>query len=161
MSLLRLIDFGEFPIIHRLMADEGGKTRLKAPRKPDGFDTLVTTLGGGVLDFSAMLAIADILPVMTGYADANLVIRFVNKPLAEWLGMRRKDVLGKHMRELLGEEAFAEREVLLAEALAGDRKFFASEFDYPGRGPVAVQTDYVPWADANGRINGWIQVTEF
>jgi len=138
------------------MADEGGKTRLKAPRKPDGFDTLVTTLGGGVLDFSAMLAIADILPVMTGYADANLVIRFVNKPLAEWLGMRRKDVLGKHMRELLGEEAFAEREVLLAEALAGDRKFFASEFDYPGRGPVAVQTDYVPWADANGRINGII-----
>jgi len=111
------------------MADEGGKTRLKAPRKPDGFDTLVTTLGGGVLDFSAMLAIADILPVMTGYADANLVIRFVNKPLAEWLGMRRKDVLGKHMRELLGEEAFAEREVLLAEALSGDRKFFAAEFD--------------------------------
>ena len=83
-----------------------------APRR--AFEPLVTALGGGTLDFSAMLAIADILPVMVAYVDRSLTYRFVNKPLADWLGRPRKDVLGKTVREIIGEEAFAPRAPLFA-----------------------------------------------
>ncbi|HKP34206.1 MAG TPA: PAS domain-containing protein, partial [Sphingomicrobium sp.] len=134
--------------------------KLPAARTPHGFEALVTALGGGVLDFPAMLAIADILPVMTGYVDRDLVYRFVNKPLADWMGVPRKDILGRHIREMIGAAAFAEREPLLAAALNGERMFFASEIDHPSRGPLAVQTDYVPWADASGKVNGIIALVQ-
>ncbi len=129
-------------------------------RSPRGFEALVTTAGGGNLDFGAMLAIADLLSVMVAYIDADLVYRFVNMPLAEWIGLPRKEILGRHMREILGEAPFAEREPLLKAALKGERMFFASEIDHPQRGPLAVQTDYVPWADANGRVNGIIALVQ-
>src|SRR5919107_2517310 len=137
------------------MAERGGSRGsstaqgVPAPRvttrQPDGLETLVTSLGGGNLDFSAMLAIADILPVMVAYVDAGFVYRFCNRPLAEWLDLPRKAILGHHMREVLGEDAFAHRKPMFEAALKGQRMFFASEFRHRNRGPVAVQTDYVPW----------------
>ncbi len=127
-------------------------------RAPTGFEMLVTALGGGVLDFPAMLAIADILPVMTAYIDRGFVYRFVNKPFAEWFGRPRKDVLGRHMRELIGEETFAGRVPMLEAALAGERQFFAAEFEHPTRGALALQVDYVPWADSAGEVRGIIIV---
>ena len=37
-----------------------------------------------------LIALADLLPVMTAFIDRDLVYRFINKPLAEWLGRPRK-----------------------------------------------------------------------
>ena len=139
---------------------QGNPGSRRGPRSPAGFEALVTALGGGVLDFPAMLAIADILPVMTAYIDSTLVYRFVNKPLADWIGRPRKEILGRHIRDIVGEAAFGEREPLLAAALKGERMFYASEFDHPQRGRLAVQTDYVPWADAEGRVNGIIALVQ-
>jgi PAS domain S-box-containing protein len=118
---------------------------------------LVTAVGGA-LDFPAMLAIADILPVMVAYVDRDLNYRFLNKPLAEWLGWRRKDVIGKHLRDVIGATAFAERKPMYEKALSGERVFFASEFEHPERGQLVVQTDYVPWADPSGAVRGLIIV---
>src|SRR4051812_30397479 len=123
------------------MADKGGTARGKgktqdAPDAPellldhplgrsDTFAPLVTALGGGVLDFPAMLAIADILPVMTAYADRDLVYRFVNKPLAKWLGLQRSEILGKPIREVIGADAFDARLPMYEAALKGQRTFYA------------------------------------
>ena len=77
------------------------------PAAPSGFEALVTALGGGTLDFPAMLAIADILPVMVGYVDTSFVYRFVNKPFADWFERPRRDILGRHMSELIGGDSAA------------------------------------------------------
>src|SRR5258708_8332020 len=127
------------------MADRGsnGGGDLKTPasvrasRKPYGFETLVTALGGGTLDFSAMLAIADILPVMVAYLDTSLTYRFVNKPLAEWLGISRKEILGQPVHAIIGEAAFAQRQTLYQLALGGERTFYSREFEHPTKGHVA------------------------
>ena len=129
---------------------------IGAPRNPDSFQTLVTAVGGGNLDFAAMVAIADVLPVMIAYVDRDFRYAFVNKPLADWLERPRRDILGRTMAEVLGSENFEQRRPMLESALAGERAFFASEFEYGSRGPVAVQTDYVPWADASGEVRGLI-----
>jgi PAS domain S-box-containing protein len=92
-----------------------------------------------------LLALADLLPVMTAYVDRNQVFRFVNKPYAEWLGVPRKEILGMTMRELLGEANYANRKQLIDTALSGERQFFAATYDHPERGPLALQIDYVPW----------------
>ncbi|HEY6663248.1 MAG TPA: PAS domain-containing protein, partial [Sphingomicrobium sp.] len=150
------------------MAEGGSKSRIRrgsakapprigAPRTPVGYEPLVTAVGGE-MDFANMLAIADILPVMVCYVDTELKYRFINKPLADWLGWARKDALGKHLSEVLGGRAFEQRRPMYEKALAGERVFFASEFDHPQRGRVAVQTDYVPWSDASGEVRGIIIV---
>jgi PAS domain S-box-containing protein len=106
-----------------------------------------------------MLALADLLPVMTAYLDRELIFRFVNKPLSEWLERPRSSLLGRPMAEILGDAAFAERLPMLQAALAGERKFFASTFDHPARGTVATQADYVPWVDpASGTVDGVVVV---
>ena len=128
--------------------------------RAEGYEPLVTALGGGVLDFPAMLAIADILPVMVAYYDRDLIFRFINKPFAQWLGFARKDLIGRHSSEIIGEKAFNERRPMIEQALAGQRTFFASEFDHPTRGMVALQSDYVPWADATGEARGIIVLVQ-
>jgi len=111
-------------------------------------------------DFSAMLKVADLLPVMVAFADREQKLRFVNTPLAEWMERPRGAMLGKTIRETIGEDAYALREPLLAAALAGERKFFASEFEHPTRGPLAIQTDYIPWAARDGAVEGVICIIQ-
>jgi PAS domain S-box-containing protein len=96
-----------------------------------------------------MLALADLLPVLIAYVDRDERYRFCNRAYAEWRELPRSEILGRSMRELLGEETYAARQPLIAAALAGERKYFAADFDHPTRGPLALQVDYVPWADAS------------
>jgi PAS domain S-box-containing protein len=103
-----------------------------------------------------MLALADLLPVLIAYIDRDERYRFCNRAYADWLELPRSAVLGKSMRELLGEETYAARRPLIAAAMAGERKFFAAEFEHATRGPVALQVDYVPWADPGADAKGVI-----
>jgi PAS domain S-box-containing protein len=108
----------------------------------------------GTFDFGRMLAIADALPVLIGYLDTNQRYLFVNHALAEWLGRPRKEILGRTMRELLGEETYQSREPMVRAALAGERQWFAAGFDHPERGQLAVQSEYVPQKSASGEVEG-------
>src|SRR4051794_34636436 len=76
-----------------------------------------------------LLTLADLLPVMTAYVDRDLTYRFINKPLAEWLGWPRREMIGRPMREVIGDEAFVVREPMIEAALAGERKLFAATFN--------------------------------
>ncbi|WP_395622225.1 PAS domain-containing protein [Sphingomonas daechungensis] len=117
-------------------------------------------LAGGGFDFSGMLAVADMLPVMVAYIGEDLRYRFMNKPMADWFERPRLELLGLTISELLGEEAWAMREPLIAAAFAGERKFFAADFRHPTRGNLAVQTNYMPWADGTGRVRGVIVLVQ-
>ena len=105
-----------------------------------------------------LLALADLLPVMTAYVDRDEVYRFVNKPYSEWIGLPRKQMLGMTMRELLGERNYADRKPMIDTALAGERQFFAGTYDHPERGTLALQIDYVPWVTPGGRVEGFVVV---
>jgi PAS domain S-box-containing protein len=122
-------------------AGDRGKAQVKA-QAAQGFD------------FAGTLRVADELPVMIGYVGPDLCYRYLNRPMAEWFERPRSELLGLHLREALGEAAFANREPLLKSALTGERKFFASEMQHPTRGNVAVQVDYVPWVGGDGEVSG-------
>jgi len=94
---------------------------------------------------SGIMALGDLLPVMTAFVDREEIFRFLNKPYAEWMGQPRSDILGKSMRAVLGEANYADRQPMIEAALGGERQYFAATFDHPERGPLALQIDYVPW----------------
>jgi len=105
-----------------------------------------------------LLALADLLPVMTAYVDRDQVVRFLNKPLADYFDQKRSELLGLPVSEVMGAETYAERRPLIEAALAGERQFFVAEFPHPTRGQAAIQAEYIPWTRPDGTIPGLVMV---
>jgi len=135
------------------MADRG---KIESPRSVGAGlkERGRTAAATAAFDFGRMLAIADALPVLIAYLDTAQRYVFVNKALADWFDLPRKEILGKPMREVLGEDAYRAREPLIEAALQGERQWFAASYDHPSRGQLAVQSDYIPQKSASGKVEG-------
>jgi PAS domain S-box-containing protein len=96
--------------------------------------------------------IADALPALISLLDADLRYRFVNKLYCEWFGQPREQILGRHVRELLGEELFEARRPFLERALAGERVSYEAE--YPGDVRRKVVAQHIPNLAGDGRVLG-------
>jgi diguanylate cyclase (GGDEF)-like protein/PAS domain S-box-containing protein len=62
---------------------------------------------------------ADNVPAMTVSWDENLCCRFANKAFTEFFGLDAGNIIGKHVREVLGGEVFREIEAYFAQVLQG------------------------------------------
>jgi PAS domain S-box-containing protein len=107
-----------------------------------------------------LIALADLLPMMTAFVDRDEMVRFLNKPMAEFLEQPRHALLDRPVKEMMGEDTYRERKPLIDAALAGERQFFVAEFLHPSRGKVAVQAQYVPWTGPDGAISGLIMLVD-
>jgi PAS domain S-box-containing protein len=114
----------------------------------------------GPVDFAGVLAIADSLPVMIAYLDREQRYLFLNRTLADWLEQPRRAVLGRTMKEVLGEQAYEFRRPMIEAALGGDEQWFIADFDHPTRGKLTVQAHYVPHRSPKGRVVGLILVIQ-
>jgi diguanylate cyclase (GGDEF)-like protein/PAS domain S-box-containing protein len=98
--------------------------------------------------------ITDNTPALIGYIDSNLRYRYANATYFDWFGRRPEEMLGRDMRELLGEAAYAVREPHVREALAGRE----ANFDVP---PATsgfnrhAHTRYVPDVRPDGSVAGF------
>ena len=107
-----------------------------------------------------LIALADLLPMMTAFVDRDEVVRFINKPMAVFLEQPRHEMLDRPVRAMMGEDTYRERKPLIEAALAGERQFFVAEFQHPSRGKVAVQAQYVPWTAPDGTISGLVMLVD-
>jgi PAS domain S-box-containing protein len=105
-----------------------------------------------------MLALADLLPVMTAYYDRNGRIQFINKLFSDWLERPRSEIIGRTMAEVIGEAAWLDRKPMVEAALSGERQFFVLELNHPTRGLLVAQTEYVPWLRPGGEVDGFVCV---
>ena len=145
------------------MADRGGiesRGTRSAGKRATAPLTVGASIDQSIFDFTSVLAIADSLPVLVAYCDTSLRYRFINRALADWFEMPRGEILGKTMREVLGEKAYTMREPMLRAALGGERQWFASEFDHATRGLLAVQTEYIPQFGPDGNVRGLVMLIE-
>ena len=110
--------------------------------------------GGEAFDFGQMLAVADALPMALALIDTDQRYRFVNQALADFFDRPRGDILGRTMTEVLGEKAMEVRRPMVESALAGERVWFAADYDHPTRGPLTIQADYLPQFGPGGAVNG-------
>ncbi|QDP19722.1 hybrid sensor histidine kinase/response regulator [Sphingomonas xanthus] len=110
--------------------------------------------------FPGIIEIADTLPVMIAYLDRDLRYLYLNKTLAEWLEMPRKEVLRKTFREILGDAAFEHRRPFIERAFGGDKQWFVGDLDHRTRGKLTVQSEYVPHRGPDGDVIGLIVVLQ-
>ncbi|MBD2463489.1 AAA family ATPase [Oscillatoria sp. FACHB-1407] len=98
--------------------------------------------------------ITDALPVCISYVDANQCYRFINRTYEDWFQCNRDDVLGKPIRELLGEESYQIAEPYINQALAGQPTTYETEI------PCVFGKKYtsgflIPDIDSDGQVRGY------
>jgi diguanylate cyclase (GGDEF)-like protein/PAS domain S-box-containing protein len=102
--------------------------------------------------------IADNLPVLISFVDKNGIVRFCNATYETWLGKTRGDLIGRPLREALGEENYDAQAAQFRQALAGKRV----EFELDVVGPDGIrnaQAVYVPERQPDGRVAGVYTLT--
>src|SRR5690349_18737646 len=96
---------------------------------------------GSAEGFQAML---DALPAMVGYWDSDLRNRVANAAYIEFFGKSPQELIGTHIRDLLGEELFAENLVYIEGVLAGHKQLFDREIRTPTGEIRFTQASYIP-----------------
>ena len=91
--------------------------------------------------FAQVLGIADTLPMPIALLDRERRYAFCNRAFADFFERPRAQILGRTVRELLGEDLYRVRRPMLDAAFAGERQWFVADFPHPSRGPLAIQAE--------------------
>jgi PAS domain S-box-containing protein len=98
-------------------------------------------------------AIADAIPFLISYLDNDQIFRFINKPYESWFERPLSQILGRHVREVMGPAMYEVRQPFIERALAGESLSY--EADFPrSAGTVQTEIVHVPHRDQAGRVLG-------
>jgi PAS domain S-box-containing protein len=100
--------------------------------------------------------LTDHAPVLIAHCDADRRYKFVNKPYAARFNLHPRQVVGRSIRDVLGEAVYAVIERYVDAALAGERVELEVEVPYGGLGPQTMWCSYDPEFDADGRVVGLV-----
>ena len=98
--------------------------------------------------------IIDHLPAMIAYWDRDQRNVLANAAYVEWFGSAPGDMEGKHLREVLGEELYAQNLPHIQRALDGEEQSFDRTFRDAGRRVRHTHASYVPDV-VDGRVRGF------
>jgi len=101
----------------------------------------------------------DNVPVMTSSFDTNLRLLFVNKRYAKFFGFGSANLVGKHLREVVGEETYSEIEGHFAHALQGHPVTYQRTHELPNGEPGYLQVKLLPHIGDEGKVLGCFAVT--
>jgi diguanylate cyclase (GGDEF)-like protein/PAS domain S-box-containing protein len=102
---------------------------------------------------------ADNVPAMAASWDASLRCTFANKLFGGFFGLAVEDVIGKHPREVLGEDAYREAEGPFAQVLQGHPVTYQG-IRRSGEGELRyLEVKLLPHIDNQGTVLGCFSVT--
>jgi PAS domain S-box-containing protein len=99
--------------------------------------------------------LADNVPGLFSRMDREGRYRFVNKAYEDWFGVARDEILGRPVREIIGEEAFSIIEPRMNEALSGREVRFQGLMPFARGGDRWVAVHCVPDLSASGTVEGY------
>ena len=107
------------------------------------------------------LPVLDNLSSMVGYWDKNLINRFSNKAYLSWFGKSAQDLLGKHIKDLLGEDLFAQNLPYIQAVLRGEPQKFERIIPTPDKTGLRYSlAEYIP-DNVDGEVRGFfVQVSD-
>ncbi|HWI12808.1 MAG TPA: PAS domain S-box protein, partial [Burkholderiales bacterium] len=101
-----------------------------------------------------MRLLADSVPALICYFDADLRCRYANRHFVEFFDYEMHGIVGRHFREIAGEEAYAKVGAHFAEALAGKPTAYERSVATPGRELRYIDVKLYPRVTARGRVHG-------
>jgi PAS domain S-box-containing protein len=99
--------------------------------------------------------IADSLPFLIAFVDRDQVYRFANQAYEDWFGLHPKDVVGRHLCEVVDEAGYAVRKPFIERALAGES--ITLELSWPHRDGRRREAEvrYMPRLGQDGSVLGF------
>jgi len=88
------------------------------------------------------------------YIDAEQHYLFVNRGIEELLGLPRKDILGKRLKDVLNASDYEYVRPHVEAALAGEEVNFVQERTWSDGSPRQFQTSYRPHFDSSSQVMG-------
>jgi PAS domain S-box-containing protein len=128
---------------------------VSAERNPGVPETPAGGPGTDGLGDARLRLITDAVPVLISYVDSGMRYQFNNRQYEEWFGQRPEWLLGRHMREVLGEAAFERIRPHAEAALAGQTVEYEAELPYKHGGTRIVRAHYVPDRRPDGSVAGY------
>jgi PAS domain S-box-containing protein len=118
----------------------------------------IESIPGELLDNpEAMRVILDAADIPINYCSADCRFLFVNKTYAQWYGRTPKDIIGKSIIELLGNEGNETIRPYYERALRGEHFRYETEVNL-SIGFRYIQCSYTPIFDKNGNATGWVGI---
>lgn len=105
---------------------------------------------------SQLRLVTDHAPVFIANCSSDRRFKFVNRSYAARLGLAPEEIIGKPVREVLGEEAFNSFAAHVDRVLAGHHVEYEVEIPYATIGPRVMHCLYVPEKDTSGHVIGWV-----
>jgi PAS domain S-box-containing protein len=98
--------------------------------------------------------IMDQIPVTVSYIDADFVYRYINRAQEQWLGQTGAEVLGRSVRNVVGDRVWADIEPNLRTALSGRPVQLERQRTDRAGNPVWHSGRHVPDINDDGAIVG-------
>jgi PAS domain S-box-containing protein len=103
--------------------------------------------------------VVDTMPIYLARCSTERRFLLVNKAYAARLGRTPDQLLGKTIREVLGDAAYASIAPYIDVVLTGKPVNFETDVPYEGIGRRYMHVQYAPTFDAAGETDGWVAVT--
>jgi PAS domain S-box-containing protein len=100
--------------------------------------------------------IVEAVPALIGYVDSAEHYRFANGAYEQWFGRVAREVVGRSVRDVLGEAIYGTIAPYVRAALAGERVTFEVTGTYADRKTRHVRATYVPDVGRDGRVLGFV-----
>lgn len=108
-----------------------------------------------IAELNAFLRLlTDAVPALISYVDADLRYRMVNRAYERWFGHPAKEIEGRAVREVLGDEVWEKVAPNLRRALAGESLEYEAELPFKNGGSRWVHVSYLPDIDAKSGVRG-------
>ncbi|WP_246705283.1 PAS domain-containing protein [Rhizobium sp. RM] len=98
--------------------------------------------------------VTDAVPMLISYVDRDHVYRFANAAYDSWFGSKPADMVGRPVRDVIGEAAYEGRRADLDRALAGEACTGEADMPFSGGAPRRLEIRYVPHIEPDGSIPG-------
>ncbi|GGC62233.1 histidine kinase [Undibacterium terreum] len=98
--------------------------------------------------------LTDNLPGMVGYWGADLRCSFANYGYETWFGKNAQQMVGIHVRDMMGEDIYRQSEPYLHAVLNGESQQYERVHVMPNGMIAYAQVNYIPDMD-NGEVRGF------
>ncbi len=99
--------------------------------------------------------IANSLPALISYVDADMHYQYANAEYEKWFSISQCEILGRHVREVLGESVYESVRPHIETAMSGEIVTYEVNIPHSKMGMRTNQTVLTPHIGANGEVNGF------
>ncbi|WP_052055875.1 ATP-binding protein [Myxosarcina sp. GI1] len=106
---------------------------------------------------SQLRLITDALPALIAYVDNRQCYQFVNQTFGDWFAKSPNQIIGSHLKEILGEAYYQQIKHHIELALSGQTATYETELELADRSHW-VNVTHIPDLDGEGGVKGFISL---